>query len=174
MALAQRVQSHSKDEPQRADSTAESQVLFTTAVGQITSNNYRDALTHLMGALRISPGNAEYLSYFGLCVAHVDQDFERAVDVCLRATVEVRDNPVLFINLGRVYRLRGDNRAAYKQFQRAWRLDRRHPATAAELTRMGIRRPPFIRFVSRKHWINRHLGWVRAELERRIVGHRQL
>jgi tetratricopeptide (TPR) repeat protein len=165
---------HDSAPPERPDSTAESHVLFNTALGQIQASNYRDALVHLMGALRIAPGNAQYLSYFGLCVAYVDQDFERAVDVCMRALKEARKDPMLFINLGRVYRLRGDNRAAYKQFQRAWRLDRRHPATAAELTRMGIRRPPFIRFISRHHWLNRHLGWLRAELERRIVGHRQL
>lgn len=140
----------------------------------MASCRHDEALVHLAGALRIAPGNPEYMSYFGLCVAHVEADFTRAVQICRQAVDACRNKPILHVNLGRVYRLRGDNRAAYNQFQLAWRLDRRHPATASELTRMGIRRPPFVRFLRRDHWMNRHLGWVRAHLERKLVGKRQL
>jgi Flp pilus assembly protein TadD len=159
---------------QTASSTAESQVLFTSALNQISKNRHHEAMTHLAAALRIAPAHPEYLSWFGLCIAHVEADFERALSLCHQAVEAVANNPVFLVNLGRVYRLCGDNRAAYQQFQRAWRLDRRHPATAAELTRMGIRRPPFIRFLRRDHWVNQYLGWLRAQLERRLVGRRQL
>lgn len=154
--------------------TAESQVLFNTALSRIKSNRYHEALSHLSAALRIAPGNPEYISYFGLCVAHAERNYDRALKLCQHAVEEVRDDPVFRVNLSRVHRLKGDNRAAYEQLQRAWRLDRRHPVTAAELTRMGIRRPPFIRFLRRDNVINRYLGRLRAALERKLVGRRQL
>jgi tetratricopeptide (TPR) repeat protein len=154
--------------------TAESQVLFNTALSRIKASRYHEALAHLSAALRIAPANPEYLSYYGLCIAHVDRQYHRALKLCQHAVDEVRDDPVFRVNLSRVLRLKGDNRAAYEQLQRAWRLDRRHPVTAAELTRMGIRRPPFIRFLSRQNILNRHLGRLRAMLERKLVGRRQL
>lgn len=154
--------------------TAESQVLFNTALSRVKSSRHHEALALLSAALRIAPGNPEYTSFFGLCVAHVERNFERAVKLCRHAVEGAPEDPVMRVNLGRVYRLKGDNRAAYQQLLRAWRLDRRHPVTAAELTRMGIRRPPFIRFLSRENLLNRHLGRLRATLERKLIGRRQL
>ena len=132
------------------DSTLESHSLYNLSLEKISRNRFRDALGHLVEALRIAPSNPVYLSYFGLCLAHAERD-----------------------NLGKVYRLKGENRAAHAQFLRAWEIQKGHPAAASELTRMGIRRPPFIRFLSRKHWANRYLGLLRANLERKLVGHRQ-
>lgn len=158
---------------QQVDPTAESEVLFNRAVNRLASKRYDEALVQLGGALRIAPGKPEYLSFYGLCIAHVDHDFKRALQLCGHAVGLVVDDPQMRVNLGRVYRLMHDNRAAYRQLQLAWRLDRRHPVTAAELTRMGIRRPPFLPFLSRGNWVNRHLGHLRAVLERKLVGRRQ-
>ena len=78
-----------------------------------------------------------------------------------------------FVNLGRVYRLMGDNGAAYDVLHYGWNRHRTNAAIAAELTRLGIRRPPFLAFLPRGHWCNRYLGRLRATLERKLVGARQ-
>ena len=49
---------------------------------------------------------------------------------------------------------------------------REHYPAAADLTRMGIRRPPFIRFLSRSNLVNIYLGMLRASLERKLLGRR--
>jgi Flp pilus assembly protein TadD len=155
------------------DSTLESQALYTVALEKINRNRFRDALNDLIQALRIAPTNANYLSYFGLCLAHTEKDYERAVRVCFQALEAQPKDPLMRVNLGKVYKLKGDNAAAHESFLRAWKLQKGHPAAAAELTRMGIRRPPFIPFLPRGNPANRYLGKLRAVLERKLVGHRQ-
>lgn len=153
--------------------TLESQSLYNMALERIKRNNYRKALDMLIEALRISPGNATYLSAFGLCIAQVDRNYERGVQHCKQAIDTHPTDPGLYINLGKVYRLKGDNTSAYRNFLLAWELNRNHPGVAAELTRMGVRRPPFFTFLPRGNWCNRYLGMIRATLERSLVGQRQ-
>ncbi len=155
------------------DTTLESQALYNLALERMTRNNFDKALDYLLQSLRISPGNALYLSYFGFCLAQANRDYDRAIRHCKQAVNALPVDPVPYINLGKVYKLRGDNASAYEVFQRAWTINNRHPATAAELTRMGIRRRPFFTFLPRTNWCNRYLGKLRATLERRLIGHRQ-
>lgn len=156
-----------------AETTLESHSFYNRALEMIHRNRYSVALDHLIEALRISPGNPIYRSYFGLCLAHAERDYERAIRACRQATMVLSKDPVLRVNLGKVYKLAGDKAAAHKEFVRAWELNNEHPSTAAELARMGIRRPPFFTFLPRLNFVNRYLGLVRAYLERKLVGHRQ-
>jgi Flp pilus assembly protein TadD len=130
-------------------------------------------MDHLLDALRMAPRNATYLSYFGFCLAFARGHYLRAIRHC-RDAVAVNPREVMHhVNLGRVYQLKGDREAAYETLQRAFRIKKNHPAVAAELARMGIRRPPFFTFLGRDNPINRCLGVLRAHLERSLIGHRQ-
>ena len=77
-------------------------------------------------------------------------------------------DPELRTNLGRVHRLRGNNGAAHRNFMEAFQHDRRHAGACAELTRMGIRRRPVLRFLGRGHWCNRVLGHLRHLIVRQL------
>jgi len=154
------------------DATLESQTLFNVAVEKVKRNNYREALNDLVEALKIAPANPSYRSYFGFCLAHVEADYERAIRFCRTATEARPLDPMLHVNLGRVYKLSGDNSTAHREFVRAWDVCKGHPAAAAELTRMGIRRPSVIRYLPRSHWLNKYLGVMRATLERRLLRRR--
>lgn len=152
--------------------TLESQSLYNLAIEKINRNKFREALDHLIDALRIAPKNPLYLSYFGVCIAQVQGDFDRALRHCKQALDVLPLDPVLNVNLGKVYRLRGDNFNAHRIFVTAFQINKNHPSPAAELTRMGIRRPPVIPFLPRSNWANRHLGRLRAHFERRVLGRR--
>ncbi|MEJ2719973.1 MAG: hypothetical protein P8181_02365 [bacterium] len=154
------------------DATLESQTLFNLAVEKVKRNNFREALGNLVEALRIAPSNPSYRSYFGFCLAQVEGDFDRAIQFCRSASESRPLDPMLHVNLGKVHKLRGDNSAAHKEFVRAWQVCRGHPAAAAELTRMGIRRPPVVGILPRSHWVNKYLGIARAAMERRLLGRR--
>ena len=146
--------------------TSESRTLYALALEKIKRNLFREALGHLAEALRIAPSNPYYRSHFGYCLAQVEKDFERAIHVCRQASDSRPLDPDLHVNLGRVYRLKGDNAEAHKAFSQAWHLRKGHAGAAAELSRMGVRRPPVIELLPRSHWFNRYLGILRAKIER--------
>lgn len=153
--------------------THESKALFGQAMELLSRNRVEPAMKKLEAALQICPRNPAYLSYYGLCVAIEREDFDAAKKLCESAIRIDRDDPVLRVNLGKVLRLEGDNRAAHDVFLEAWRSNRFHPAPASELSRMGIRRPPVLRFLPRSHWANIRLGKLRAMLLRGLRRVRQ-
>ena len=150
--------------------THESNALFNRAIEMLNRNRTAVARKSLEEALQICPQHPAYLSMYGLCVAIDSDDFESARRICEKAVKMNPGDPINRVNLGKVFRLQGDNASAYEEFLAAWQLDKLHPAPAAELTRMGIRRPPVLRFLPRSHWANRSLGRLRSQLLRLRMG----
>jgi len=68
------------------------------------------------------------------------------------------------LNIAKVYKLMGDQQAAYKVLLRVWRGNPHDAQAAVELTRMGVRKRPPIPFLSRSHVCNRMLGRLRSRL----------
>ncbi len=149
--------------------THESDVLYSQAMELLSRNHMREAMKRFEEALQISPNNAVYMSHYGVCVAIEKEDIVAARKLCERAVKMDPKNPVARVNLGKVLRLDGDNERAHKTFIQAWKADKTHPAAAAELSRMGIRRPPVFSFLSRTHWLNKKFGVLRAKIERSMI-----
>ena len=147
-------------------STMESQGLFTQAIEHMNRNRYDKAIALLKQALHIAPDNPYYLSYLGLCAAYNGENHEAAITLCRRALSLCPGDTAIHVNLGKVYRLKGDIKSAHSTFLDAWRRNKEHPAPAAELSRLGIRRPPVLPFLDRSHTLNKYLGKLRAKLER--------
>ncbi|HEX5131025.1 MAG TPA: tetratricopeptide repeat protein [Candidatus Krumholzibacteria bacterium] len=146
--------------------THESNVLFNRALELVNRNRVSAARKDLETALRICPRHPGYLSLYGLCIAIESEDYESARTICERAIRMNPNDPLNRVNLGKVLRLNGHNAEAYNEFIAAWKLDKSHPAPAAELSRMGIRRPPVLPFLPRSHWANVRLGRLRSRLSR--------
>ena len=154
------------EEARAPEGTHESNVLFNRALEMVNRNRVTAARKELEMALHICPRHPGYLSLYGLCVAVESEDYESARRLCESAIrINPRD-PLARVNLGKVLRLKGDNGAAYSEFITAWKLNKHHPAPASELSRMGIRRPPVLRFLPRTHRANVMLGKVRARIGR--------
>jgi len=150
--------------------THESNALFNRAIEMLNRNRATAARKHLEEALQICPQNPAYLSMYGLCVAIDSEDYDSARRICEKAVKMGPSDPINRVNLGKVFRLQGDNGSAYEEFLAAWQLDKLHPAPAAELSRMGIRRPPVFPFLPRSHWANKFLGRLRSQLLRLRIG----
>lgn len=146
--------------------THESSEMFARALEMLNRNNVADAIKSLEAALQILPDNAEYLSHYGLCVALERDNFKAGRRLCERAIRMEPREIVHQVNLGRVYRLQGDRKAAHEAFIGAWQLNTSHPAPATQLLRMGVRRPPMLPFLDRSHWLNVRLGRLRVGLHR--------
>ncbi len=157
-------------ETESSAGTHESNALFNRAIEMLNRNKASAARKHLEQALQICPQHPAYLSMYGLCVAIDAEDFDSARRICEKAVRMSPSDPINRVNLGKVFRLQGDNGSAYEEFLAAWQLDKLHPAPAAELSRMGIRRPPVFRFLPRSHWANVYLGRLRSRLLRLRIG----
>jgi tetratricopeptide (TPR) repeat protein len=135
------------------------------SIDKMSRNHAQSARGDLEHALTRAPEDPHLLSCYGWCVALLGE-IDRGIGLCERALRCHPDDPMLRLNLGRTLRLAGENKAAHRAFLRAWQQNKRDPAPAAELARMGIRRPPILGFLPRGHWCNRMLGKLRSRVLR--------
>ncbi|MDD3641893.1 MAG: tetratricopeptide repeat protein [Candidatus Krumholzibacteria bacterium] len=152
--------------------TFESRELYAKAEAHIRRNNYGKAVHLLREAMKIAPDNPRYASALGLCIAMQGEHAE-GEKICRDAIASAGQDldPVLLVNLGRICLKRGDRHNAREYLLKAYQLDPTHPATALELSSMGVRRKPVLPFLGRNHPINVRLGKLRYQLrERRHKG----
>lgn len=152
--------------------TFESRELYAKAEAHIRRNNFGKAASLLKEALKIAPDNPRYVSAMGLCIAMQGDhaEGERLCREAIAAADQVTD-PILLVNLGRICLKRGDRQDAREYLLKAYQLDPTHPATALELSSMGVRRKPVITFLDRNHPLNIKLGKIRHQMrERRHKG----
>lgn len=145
----------------------ESRELFQKAKASIQRNNYKRAASLLKEALKIAPGNPNYLSFMGLCQGMKGSLREGEI-LCRKAVTLAPLSPIILVNLGRVLLEQGNRQEARRAYLRAYEIDDTHPAAALELSRMGVRRKPIIRFLGRSHPLNICLGRVRHRILIRI------
>ena len=146
--------------------TFESRSLFQKAENCIRRCEYEQASVLLAQALDIEPGNSVYMSHTGRCFAMLG-NLEEGERICRKVIDRSPPTPILFVNLGRVLREQGRRKEARQAFEKAYRLDNTNAAAALELSSMGVRRVPVIRFLDRDHALNIYLG----RLRHRIVMH---
>jgi len=152
--------------------TFESRELYAKAEAHIRRNNFGKAASLLKEALKIAPDNPRYVSAMGLCAAmqgnHIEGE-KMCRDAIAASGSEV--DPILLVNLGRICLRKGDRQNAREYLLKAYQLDPTHPATALELSSMGVRRKPVLKFLDRNHPLNIRLGKIRHQLrERRHKG----
>ena len=128
----------------------------------------KEALAYFEAAVSIEKRSRKdlqprYLSYYGLCIALVGKQMHSAVKLCAQACAMERYNPDLEWNLGRVFLAAGRRKEAHAAFLRGLRQERRHQGIWRELHRMGVRRRPVLKFLSRTNPLNMFLGRKRAE-----------
>ena len=151
------------------DETFESQDLFRRAEACIMRRNYDKAEALLADALRISPDNATYISYHGLCVGMLG-DLSHAEELCRKAAKLSPMDPIVLVNHGRILLEEGLRKEARALFSRAYEIDDTNAAAALELSGMGVRRQPVVPFLPRNNPLNFFLG----KLRHRILGYKGL
>jgi Flp pilus assembly protein TadD len=148
--------------------TFESLEFFSKADACIKRGNYKRAAAILNEALKIAPENPVYLSHLGLCIC-MEGNLQAAESMCRKALHSSPLNPVLLVNLGRVLVEQGRRKEARDLLTRAYALDNTNAQAALELSRMGVRRAPVLRFLKRSHPLNIILGKIRYK----VIGIRQ-
>lgn len=102
--------------------------------------------------------NPYALSCYALSLAEADGNYERAVTLGLIAVEKEFYNPEIYVNLARIFILRGQKVQAIKTLRKGLKFDPAHAGLKMELQRLGSRRRPVLAFLPRHNCLNRFLG----------------
>lgn len=114
----------------------------------------------------LDPTHPRYRSYHGLGLALGERRFSPALELCRAAAKEEFFNPEQYLNLARVHLAFGFKAEGVRYLRRGLMIDPGNAPILAELARLGLRRSPVLRFLPRRHLLNRCLGRLRTRLGR--------
>jgi tetratricopeptide (TPR) repeat protein len=99
-----------------------------------------------------------YLSYYGLSLAKAGLSSQIALQACRSAVTRHADDPLLLLNLGRVYLITGKLEPALECFEKGLRVQPENQILRRELAKVDRRGRPMVPFLDRSHPVNRWLG----------------
>ena len=140
----------------------EAEKLFTKGVEAIKNGNMVSALVYFEKATQLdnNPTNRSYLAF---CIARERGQFKKAISLCEEALKEEPENPVHYLNLGRVYILTGQKTDAMRILREGLTYEENREIVD-ELVGLGMRKPPVIPLLNRRNPLNKYLGIVLARL----------
>jgi tetratricopeptide (TPR) repeat protein len=139
----------------------------------LKSRDFRNAAALFRKALELDKErnkrrpDMRYLSYYGLSLAHAGLSHKVAIEACGSAASKQRNDPLLFLNLGRVYRLAGKRIQAIRAFESGLALAPDNQMLGRELALLDRRSRPVLPVLHRDHPLNRMLGKMRSNLRNR-------
>jgi len=146
---------------------------FKKGLSALVDRSFADASVMFRRALELDRERSKrqpdmrYLSYYGYSLAKGKLSTPTAIQACRTAVARQKNDPLLFLNLGRVYVIAGKVSLAADAFERALRLAPNDKAIRAELARVDRRTKPVIPVLSRDHTLNIWLGKLRTGLRGR-------
>lgn len=102
-------------------------------------------------------------SYLAWCRAQTTGAYDEAIALAAQVLAMEPTNPCHYLNLGRIYRLAGNNGRAIELFRQGMPYDA-SGEIATELATFGTRKPPLFPSLSRTHPLNRYLGLFLSQL----------
>jgi len=129
---------------------------FARAQVALAAEDTQAALAFVEKALRLQD-TPEWYSYLGYCIARQRGQHRKGLELCHASLALEPDNPMHFLNLGRVHLIKGDKAEAL----RIWREGIAKggcPELLQQLERLGTRSRPIIPALHRHNPLNRYLG----------------
>jgi tetratricopeptide (TPR) repeat protein len=127
----------------------------------LAGEQFGEALEHFRSAHQLDRSNPRYRSFYGLGLALVERRFNKALELCRSAAKEEFFNPELYHNLARVHLAFGFKAEAIRYLRRGLMIDPGNTPMASDLVQLGLRVSPVLRFLPRRHPVNRTLGRLR-------------
>ena len=131
---------------------------FRRGHAEFDAGRLAESLKHFATAHRIDPLSPRYRSYYGLCLGLVDRRFDKALELCRSAAKEEFFNPVLYHNLARVHLAFGFKAEGIRYLRRGLMIDPDDEVIQQSLVALGLRKEPVVRFLRRRHPLNRWFG----------------
>ncbi len=105
-------------------------------------------------------------SYLAVCIAGERGQISEAVRLCEQAISQEPDNPVIYLNLGRVY-LKSGNKLKSLEILRKGMSAGDNVEIRMLLEKIGNRKPPPFPFLDRSNVLNKVAGLILARLKLR-------
>lgn len=110
-----------------------------------------------------------FYSYLGFGIAYRERRIREGLGLCRHACRISFYEPENFVNLARTCLIAGNRSEAYRAIRRGYALDSANTTLLKLHSKLGVRRPPVVRFLRRGHPINRWLGRLRHGLRHKPV-----
>ncbi len=98
-------------------------------------------------------------SGLGYCLAAARGEIEKGDALCREAIAQEPGNAFYYRNMGSVLVLAGKTYEAIEVFRSGLQI-RTDEGIIRKMDSLGTRKPPVIKFLSRKHFLNRSIGFV--------------
>ena len=146
------------------ETSVEPNDLFVKGLALFERGAMEDAKVFFQTVHDMDAGHAQARSYLGVCVAVSERRFEEGVALCTSASKQEFFNPDSYLNLARVHLDFGFKGEGRRFLLRGQMIDPANEAIKSELQKLGERVPPVLRFLPRRHLINRLLGTAKHAL----------
>jgi tetratricopeptide (TPR) repeat protein len=143
------------------DATLSAEQHFLRGRSLFEAGEEEAAFEHFRAAYGLQRAAARYASWYGLSLALVERRFNKGLELCRGAVKEEFFNPELYLNLARVHLAFGFKAEGLRYLRRGLMIDPSNETIRGEIDRLGRRRQPVLRFLPRRHPLNRLLGRVR-------------
>ncbi len=109
---------------------------------------------------------ARHCSFLAFTMAKTGAHLEEAISLAREAVAREAENPVCYLNLGRVYLACGERSKAIEALRKGLQYSV-NEEIVAELERLGTRKQPLFPSLRRDHPVNRYCGLLLARLHLR-------
>ncbi|MEW6739726.1 MAG: tetratricopeptide repeat protein [Nitrospirota bacterium] len=140
----------------------ESEEFFTRGLNELAVGHGLSALVYFEKAAQIKEVPV-YVSYLALCIAKERGQIRKAISLCEEAIKREPENPIHYLNLGKIYLHAVDKETAINTFRAGLRYET-NQQIIEELNKLQTRRPPVIPFLERNNPINKYLGIILSRL----------
>lgn len=104
-----------------------------------------------------------YFSFLGFCAAKERGQIQKGILLCSAAIEKEPENGVHYLNLGRIYLVAGNKQEAIRVFRKGLAYGPNQEIVGL-LEKIGTRKTPIIRSLSRDNLINKFLGKLLGKL----------
>lgn len=140
----------------------EAEELVAKGIAAVENDHTHLALVCFERAAEIDKSPA-VCSGLGYCLAAARGEVEEGMALCREALAREPDNVFHYRNLGRVLLLAGNTYEALEIFREGLRI-KKDEGIIRHMDSLGTRKPPVIKFLSRKNYLNRALGVILTRL----------
>lgn len=140
----------------------EAEEFFTRGLNELAVGHGLSALVYFEKAVQIKEVPV-YVSYLALCIAKERGQIRKAISLCEEAIKREPENPIHYLNLGKIYLYTVDKETAINTFRAGLRYET-NQQIIEELNKLQTRRPPVIPFLERNNPFNKYLGIILTRL----------
>lgn len=132
--------------------------IVNQGIESLDENDMEGAHHLFTKAYHLDPENPRINSWLGYTTALFEKKVQRGKDLCDKAIKSNVPDAMFYRNIGKVYLLMGNKRAAIGAFAKGLQLDKNNRGILNEWKALGFRRKPFFGGMDRDHWLNVKMG----------------